>query len=88
MLLTRFRHALRSLHPTVEHLFGGDKEDVVRGPIALHHLQFLHQEVHAAVRVLPPHLEGHGSNIEAEFLSSAEVFIFWLVAKITGNNRI
>lgn len=68
VLLTCFRHALRSLHSGVEHLFGGDEEDVVRGLIAVHHLQFLHQEVYAAVCVLFPHLEGHHSNISFKFI--------------------
>lgn len=53
---TCLRHALRSLHAGIENLFGGDEEDAVRRLIAIHNLQLLHQEVHAAVHVLLPHL--------------------------------
>lgn len=53
---TGLRHALRPLHPGVEHLFGGHKENVVGRLLAVHNFQLLHQEADTAVRVLLPHL--------------------------------
>lgn len=61
--LTCLGHALGALHARVEHLFGGDEEDVVGSLVALHHLQLLDQEVHTAVCVLLPHLEAQRTRV-------------------------
>ena len=55
--LTCLRHALRSLHPGAQNLFGRDEEDPPWSLVQTHHLQLLGQETHTAVQVLLPHLD-------------------------------
>lgn len=57
--LTRLWHTLRTLHAWVQHLLRGHEENSIGRLMTVHNLQFLHQEVHAPVRVLLPHLK-HG----------------------------
>lgn len=53
---TCFRHSLGLLHTSLKDLLGRDEEDAVAGLGSVHQTQLVHQEVGAAVHVLPADL--------------------------------
>lgn len=53
---TCFRHSLSLLHTSLQDFLGRDEEDAVTGLAPVHHAQLIHQEVGAAVHVLPADL--------------------------------